>query len=128
MVRLHKGNAISALPIYAPRDTAIPVAGIAAPSRLQRRFYADKELLQREARTQDAAITYAGYGTVLGFALLLIAMLAWGIHRVGVTAGRERDTPPRDRAQPDEPEAGPERDAYDGGLPEWARRRTETVR
>ena len=127
MVRLHKGNAISALPIYAPRDTAIPVAGIPAASSFERRFYADKELLQREARTQDESITNAGYGVVLGLALLLIAMLAWGIHRVGATAGRERDTPPPEWAREPEPEPAPGPATYDADLPEWARRRPDSV-
>ena len=123
IVRLHKGSSIVALPIYAPRDTAIPVAGIAAPARFERSFQSDKELLQREARTQDGAITYAAYGTVLGFALLLIALLAWGIHRVAATAGRERDTPPPDWAREPEPEPA----QLNGELPAWARPRTDPV-
>jgi hypothetical protein len=124
-VRLHKGNSLVALPIYAPRDTAIPVAGIAAPARFERSFQSDKKLLQREAKTQNDAITYAGYGTVLGLALLLIALLAWGIHRVAATAGRERDTPPPDWAREPEPEPEPER--LDADLPAWARPRTDPV-
>ena len=125
MVRLHKGNAISALPIYAPRDTAIPVAGVAAPARSERRFYSDKELLQREAKTQEGWITNAAYGTVLAIALLLIALLAWGIHRVAVTAGRGRDTPLPEWAR--EPEPAPAPPPLDADLPEWARRRPEPL-
>ena len=127
MLRMHNGNAISALPIYAPRDTAIPVAGIAASSRFERPFYSDKKLLQREAKTQDAWITNAGYGTVLAIALALIALPAWGIHRVAATAGRTRDTPPPDWAVPPEPEPAPA-EAYDADLPEWARRQPEPIR
>jgi hypothetical protein len=122
-VRLHKGNSLVALPIYAPRDTAIPVAGIPALARFERAFQSDKKLLQREAKVQDDAITYAGYATVLGLALLLIAMLAWGIHRVGVTAGRKRDTPPPDWAR--EPEPEPEPTPLNGELPAWARPRAD---
>jgi hypothetical protein len=125
MVRLHKGNAMSALPIYAPRDTAIPVAGIAAAERFERRFYSDKELLQREVKTQQRWITNAAYGTVLAFALLLIAMLAWGIHRVAATAGRRRDTPLPDWAS--EPEPEPELEPLDAELPDWARRPPDPV-
>jgi hypothetical protein len=125
MIRIHKGNAISALPIYAPADTAIPVAGVAAPAQFERRFYSDKELLQREARTQEAWITNAGYGVVLGLALLLIAMLAWGIHRIAATNGRERDTPPPDWAL--EPEPAPLPPALDADLPDWARRPADPV-
>jgi hypothetical protein len=125
MVRIHKGNAISALPIYAPADTAIPVKGIAAPASFERPFSSDKELLQREAKTQEAWITNAGYGVVLGLALLLVAMLAWGIHRVAVTNGRERDTPLPDWAR--EPEAEPPPPPLDADLPDWARRPVDPV-
>jgi hypothetical protein len=119
MIRLHKGNSITGLPIYAPEDLAIPVAGVAAPRRFERRFRSDHELLQREAKTQGAGITYAAYGTVLTITLLLIAMLAWGIHRVGVTAGGTRDTPPE--APEPEPEPAPQEDE----LPAWAQRAPE---
>ncbi|MFP5362058.1 MAG: hypothetical protein ACLGI5_04955 [Thermoleophilia bacterium] len=131
LVRLHKGNAISALPIYAPRDTAIPVAGVAAAPQFERRFYSDKELLQREARTREGWISNAGYAVVLSIALMLIALLAWGIHRVAVTAGRGRDTPAPDWAREAEPEAtpapAPAPPAYDVDVPEWARRPPEPV-
>ena len=65
MVRMHKGNSIIALPIYAPRDTAIPLEGVAAPARFERPFYSDKELLQREAKTQESWVWNTGYGVVL---------------------------------------------------------------
>jgi hypothetical protein len=125
MIRMHTGNSIVAAPIYAPRDLAIPVAGIAAPARFERRFQSDHELLQREAKTRNASITYAAYGTVLAITLLLIAMIAWAIHRVGVTAGRERDTPPPEWSLPEpdpEPVAQPAND-----LPAWAQRPSEPV-
>jgi hypothetical protein len=125
MIRMHAGNAIVALPLYAPQDRAIPVAGIAAPSRFERRFQSDHELLQREAKTRDASITYAAYGTVLAITLLLIAMLAWSIHRVGITATRTRDTPPPEWSQP-EPEPEPVAPPAEQ-LPAWAQRPPETV-
>jgi hypothetical protein len=124
-VRLHEGNSIVALPIYAPRDTAIPAPGIAAPARFERSFESDKKLLQREAKTQENWITNAGYGTVLAIALALIALLAWGIHRVAVTAGRERDTPLPEWAR--DPEPAPKPPPSDAELPEWARRRPDPV-
>lgn len=90
MVRLHVGRSISGLPIYAPEDRAIPVPAVAAPASFTRAFLSDRQLLQREAKTQDDTITYAAYGIVLVLALGLLAMLAWGLHRVGTTAGRKR--------------------------------------
>jgi len=124
LIRLHKGNSITGLPIYAPEDLAIPVAGIAAPPRFERGFHSDRELLQREAKTQGAGITYAAYGTVLTITLLLVAMLAWGIHRVGMTAGDKRDTPPESpEPDADEPQRDPEPE--DAELPAWAQRQPE---
>ncbi|MEA2148860.1 MAG: hypothetical protein QOD69_690 [Solirubrobacteraceae bacterium] len=116
MIRLHEGNAILGLPVYAPADAAIPVAGVAAPATFDRAFRSDHELLQREARTQDAWITWGAYLTVLLCALLLLTLLAWGIHRIGATAGKRR-MPHPDVLGPPPPEPEPE-PAPDTSLPE----------
>jgi hypothetical protein len=141
MVRFHEGRSVAGLPIYAPEDRAIPVEGIAAPAEgasVTRNFMSDHELLQREAKTTDASITYAAYATVLLIALGLLGLLAWGLHRVGTTAGRRRDTPMpaygHDDAQTPEDVRPPRReeelvhapsngasDANHEELPEWAR-------
>jgi hypothetical protein len=105
MIRMHKGNAVLGLPIYAPQDKAIPVPAIRAPASFTRPFFSDKELLQREARIADPAVTYAAYGVVLGFTLLLLAAIAWALHRVGRTAGQRREPPPPPPATP-QPETG----------------------
>jgi hypothetical protein len=128
MLRLQTGRAVLGLPVYAPEDRAIPVAGIAAPARFNRGFVSDHKLLQREAKTNEAWITYAAYATVLGFALALLAMLAWGLHRVGTTAGTKRDTPVPDWALQPEPAGESERERRlaeeQEALPEWARAST----
>ncbi|MEA2193907.1 MAG: hypothetical protein QOG42_341 [Solirubrobacteraceae bacterium] len=127
MVRLAEGRSIAGLPIYAPEDRAIPVAGVAAPARFERDFLSDHELLQREAKTQNQSITYGAYGAVLFFALALLAMLAWGLHRVGTTAGRKRDTPTAQWGHDETPDAAPRHEelAYASNgheeLPDWAR-------
>ncbi|HTN24012.1 MAG TPA: hypothetical protein VL120_08505 [Solirubrobacteraceae bacterium] len=119
MIRLHKGNAILGLPIYAPADPAIPLPGVAAPPRFDRPFFSDHELLQREARTQAAWITWGAYLTVLVCTLGLLAMLAWGIHRIGVTAGRRRLPHPGVAGPPPPREPEPEPDPeFDTSLPE----------
>ncbi len=119
LVRLHTGNAMLGLPIYAPPDDAIPVAGVAAPARFERAFQPDRKLLQREAKVQGTAITYAGYGTVLLITLSLLGLIAWALHRVGVTAGRDRTTPPPQWSLPaPEPEPQPVSPEY--ALPDWA--------
>jgi hypothetical protein len=94
MIRLHKGNALLGLPIYAPADAAIPIAAVTAPRSFERPFSSDHKLLQREARTRAAALTYGAYAIVLAFTLLLLALLAWALHRIGVTAGHRRGAPP----------------------------------
>ncbi|MGI8730796.1 MAG: hypothetical protein ACR2LK_12555 [Solirubrobacteraceae bacterium] len=128
LIRLHKGNSLIGLPLYAPQDLAIPAPAVPAPSRFQRPFLSDRELLQREAKTQEAAITWGAYGTVLAFTLALIAMLAWGIHRVGVTGGRTRDMPPSEWSLPAPPPEPEPRPAHDPQLPAWAQRPAEPVR
>ena len=83
---MHSGNSLMGLPIYAPADDAIPAPAVPAPRAFVRPFVSDHALLQREARTNDAAITTGAYG-IIGFCtLLLLAMLAWGLHRIRVTA------------------------------------------
>jgi hypothetical protein len=123
MIRLHKGNSILGLPVYAPADAAIPVAAVPAARSFDRRFLSDHQLLQREARTRNAAITYGAYATVLACTLLLLALLAWGLHRVGVTAGTRRGTPPPPEPQPD-PESAPAAlqpdDVWPARLPTYA--------
>jgi len=49
-----------------------------------------RQQAERELKPQSDAIANVSYGTVLVLALGLLAMLAWGLHRVGTTAGRTR--------------------------------------
>lgn len=127
IVRLHKGRSIVGLPVYAPVDRAIPAPAVPAPSSFERDFVSDKELLQREAKVQGETLTYAGYGVVFLITMGLLAMLAWGLHRVGTTAGTKRDTPlaefGHDGEPGDAPPRGPVAAAPSGheDLPDWAR-------
>ena len=132
MVRLHVGRSISGLPIYAPQDRAIPAPGVAAPARFERDFFSDRQLLQRELKPQGDWITNAAYGTVLVFALGLLSLLAWGVHRVGTTAGRRRESPipgwghdetPDDVRPPRGEEPVPAASSGHDDLPDWARAR-----
>jgi hypothetical protein len=86
LLRLHAGNSLAGLPIYAPADDAIPVAGVAAPRAFVRPFTSDHKLLQREAKVRDPLVALGAYGVVAFFTVLLLAMLAWGLHRIRVTA------------------------------------------
>jgi hypothetical protein len=86
LIRMHSGNSLMGLPIYAPADAAIPAPAVPAPRAFVRPFVSDHALLQREAKTNNAAITTGAYGIIAFCTFLLLAMLAWGLHRIRVTA------------------------------------------
>ena len=87
LLRLHDGNSLSALPIYLPRDQAIPAAEVPAARSFTREFASDRELLQREARDVSPWLRAFAYLTVLFLALGLLGMIAWGLRRLAL-AGR----------------------------------------
>ena len=102
LVRLHKNASIEGLPVYLPKDSAIPVGGVPAPARFERSFVPDVEILQRE-RKQDVP---AGLHTivslvVLAIALFLIGLLGWALARVARFASDE--TPPSPEKRSAEP-------------------------
>jgi hypothetical protein len=82
MVRLHNEGYLVALPIYMPRDPAIPADEIPARERFRRAFFPDKELLQREAITTNSALQQAAYGVLAAIAIAWIAAFAWGLNRL----------------------------------------------
>jgi uncharacterized membrane protein YeaQ/YmgE (transglycosylase-associated protein family) len=83
-LRLQKGRAVLGLPIFLPRDTAIPAPEVAASPQFTRTFVFDKKNLQREQKPGVAGwLTAAAYIAVLLLSLTLIAGLAAGLRRVG---------------------------------------------
>jgi hypothetical protein len=84
MIRLHDGNSLTALPIYLPRDAAIPVGETPAPSHFTRSFGDEHQMLQREAKAGSPIVTTLAYSTVAGIALSLLVLLAWALHRLAV--------------------------------------------
>jgi hypothetical protein len=84
MVRLHDESSLTALPIYLPRDEAIPVGEVPAPAHFTRAFEDEHQLLQRESKGGPAFLTALAYSTVAGIALALLALLAWALHRLAV--------------------------------------------
>jgi hypothetical protein len=92
MIRLHEGNSLAALPIYLPKDAAIPVGETPAPAHFSRSFGDEHTLLQREAKPGAPALTAIAYTAVASIALALLALLAWALHRLsaGVRPGRRR--------------------------------------
>jgi hypothetical protein len=84
MVRLHAGNSLTALPIYLPRDPAIPVGEVPAPAQFSRSFGNEHKLLQREQKGGSPLLVAIAYSTVAGITLSLLALLAWSLHRLSV--------------------------------------------
>jgi len=101
MIRLHRGTALTALPVYLPADPAIPVEGIPARAAMDRAFGPEQKLLQRERKSAAGWLWGAAYATVLAIALAFLVALAWGVHRVS-RPNRDPSTPRFDRsATPD---------------------------
>jgi hypothetical protein len=94
LVRLHRGNSLTAVPLYLPEDEAIPAKEVPALPRFERELVADHEILQREQKTAAAGLTAIGYGVVLSIALGLLGLLAWGLHRLAAAAGAPPPTRP----------------------------------
>ncbi len=92
LLRLHRGSALMAVPVYLPDDPAIPARGLAAPPRFTRAFVSDRTILQRERKPAGAGITAVAYGVVITIALALLLTLAWGLHRLGAVT---QTAPPR---------------------------------
>jgi hypothetical protein len=91
MVRLHEGSSLTALPIYLPRDEAIPAAEVPARPSFSRSFIDETQILQREKTGGSPTLIAAGYAAFAGIAFSLLTLLAWGLHRLAF--------PPRPRVR-----------------------------
>ncbi len=91
LIRLHEGSSLTALPIFLPRDDAIPAAEVPAQATFTRSFVDETEILQREKTGGSPALTAAAYAVVVAISLSLLGLLAWGLHRLAF--------PPRERSR-----------------------------
>ncbi len=83
MVRLQRGSTLVSVPIYLPRDRAIPAAEVPAAATFTRDFQSDHEFLQRERKEGiPASLSASAYLTVLAIALSLFALLGWSLIRL----------------------------------------------
>jgi hypothetical protein len=88
-MRIQQGDALVSMPLYMPRDEAIPAKEVPATASFTRAFVADHEVLQRERKDDvPGALTLIAYLTVLALALGLIALIAWSLVRVDRGEGR----------------------------------------
>ena len=97
LIRLHKGSALQIMPIYLPRDQAIPVDEVPAPASFEREFSSEPPILLREQTGGGGAVWLLAYGVVALIALSLLILIAWGLHRLARHA--DGPLPP----EPDEP-------------------------
>jgi hypothetical protein len=90
-MRIQQGDALISMPVFMPRDQAIPAAEVPAKPSFTRGFVADHEVLQRERKEGvSGALTLIAYLTVLAIALGLIALIAWSLLRVDRGEARSR--------------------------------------
>jgi hypothetical protein len=100
LIRLQRGNAIDGAPIFLPDDPAIPAAEVPAPASFARELVPDTQLLQREQKADVAgSLSAIAYAAVAALALSLLALLAWGLHRLAVTSGIPPLARPRKRPE-----------------------------
>jgi hypothetical protein len=85
MFRLHYDNVVDAIPLYLPRDEAIPAPEVPVRASYTSEFRPDSVILQREQKATSGFLTAAGYAIVAAIALALLALLAWGLHRLAAT-------------------------------------------
>jgi hypothetical protein len=91
-LRLHEGRRVAGLPVFLPRDTAIPAEEVPAEPVMTREFILDKENLQREQKEDVAGwLTLAAYLFVGVLSLGLIALVAWGLARLQRRSGGPPD-------------------------------------
>jgi hypothetical protein len=94
LVRMSRGNTLSAIPIYLPEDAAIPAEEVPAPPEFEREFIADHKILQREQKDVPSWLSTVGYLTVASIALSLLILMAWALHRLALAAEGVRTPPP----------------------------------
>jgi hypothetical protein len=88
-LRIQQGDALVSMPLFMPKDEAIPAPEVPAKASFTRAFQSDKSVLQREAKKGvSPALTTIAYLTVLAIALALIALISWSLLRVDRGEGR----------------------------------------
>jgi hypothetical protein len=113
MLRFHTGNTMMGVPVFEPRDDAIPAPEVPALASMTRPMQPDRVILQRESNVEGVWMPLLGYGSIFLIAMGLIASLGWGIWRVSQPveefgeAGGSGSTPAPDR-QRHEPTATPQ--------------------
>ena len=92
MVRVQTGDSLVAVPIYMPRDSAIPAPEVPARPAFTRSFVRDVEVLQREQKNDvPGGLKLIAYLAVGGIAAAMVALIGWALLRLeGGGAGPAR--------------------------------------
>ena len=72
-IRVHRGDEMGSIPVFAPADSAIPVGEIPALARFERPFADDRKFLQRERKEGVPDWSVIAFG--LGVAGAILALL-----------------------------------------------------
>jgi hypothetical protein len=107
-LRLQRGAAVLGLPLYLPKDSAIPVPKVAAKNQATVEFVRDKSLLQREQKKGvPGFLTLAAYVAVFLIWAAMVAIVAWGLARLASALGSSPPSePPAERRHPIETPSG----------------------
>jgi hypothetical protein len=103
LIRLHRDNYVSGVPIYMPEDTAIPSPAVPAKPSFERPFVDETQILQREQKGDvPGFLVGLAYSVVAAIVLGLIALLGWVLVRVSREPAPDR----RDRERVAAPRPG----------------------
>jgi hypothetical protein len=107
-LRLQRGAAVLGLPLYLPKDSAIPVPKVAAKNHATVQFVRDKSLLQREQKKGvPGFLTLLAYIAVFLIWAAMVAIVAWGLARLASALGSSPPSePPAERRHPIETPSG----------------------
>ena len=107
-LRLQRGMAVLGLPLYLPKDSAIPVPKVAAKNHATVRFVRDHSLLQREQKKGvPGFLTLIAYIFVFLIWAAMVAVVAWGLARLASALGSSPPSePPAERRHPIETPSG----------------------
>ncbi|MGC2652460.1 MAG: hypothetical protein WA317_02385 [Mycobacterium sp.] len=103
LLRVNDGRTLTALPIWAPADAAIPVPEIPAQAVSTKPFVLEVTILQRERDPGVPAWLFTAGGiVVLVFTLTVITALTWGAGRINAAdfAPRQPEEQALDRSPP----------------------------
>ena len=94
LLRLQRDRSIVALPIYMPKDDAIPAPEVPASARFERPFVLEQSVLQREKKSDvPASLQTVAYTAVGSIVLALFGLLGWSLARLGKTSAPDAGAP-----------------------------------